>query len=220
MGSTFINMEQTNHIILECTVSPEIWGMYTRHKLMRYIIYAQPIHELIGVYPPHTRTIIEDIHYIEIGYLFKMLMYNMVEAYDIISCPAEWITNNAGLELETICKHSLNVQLVHELIKESKKYLKKVNEKLVDFKDNAYICASLATKAESILKSNSVKLTRIPQLQAFYDERVHDTEILKEVKKIYKEVDKHLITTELPMSINKEALNNELITIRNAYTYK
>lgn len=220
MGNVSINMESNNNIILECTISPEIWGMYTRHKIMKYIIYSQPIHELIGIYPHHTRTVIDDVHYIEIGYLFKMLVYNMIEAYDIIFCPPEWISYNVGINLELIGKHSLNVQLVQELIQESKKYLKKINEKLVDFKDNAYICASLATKAESILKSNSVKLTRINQLQAFYDERVHDTEILKEVKKIYKDVTKHLITTDLPMTANKEALNNELSIIRNAYTHK
>lgn len=208
-----------SNIVFGCTLSSEVWGVYTRRPKVEYIIYCLPITDLIGIYPKHTRCILDNTHYIELGYFFEMLALSIPEAYDIAFCPQEFIDYDHGHNLNLIAKAALNVTLVKDLVAESKVFLKKVNEKLVDFKDNAYICASLAVKAENILKTNSVKLSRLEQLQAFYDEKVHDVDIKKEVAKIYKDINKHLNTTDLPMVPDKEFLNNQLILIRNAYSH-
>lgn len=202
-------------IIADCIVTSERFGVVTNLPMDRYVIYAQPISELAGFrtrmdyYRDSTKT------YWELGFFADLLYEGDFNAWAVLTSPEDYLNLNNFQNFNLEVNLLITRKLVSNLIEGSKEYLKKVNEKFVDYGNILYICALKAMIAESILTQGTFQVKKPDIIQRLYDCKFKQKAAIGILDKLYDNLDKLMESCTLPNNLDFVVMNKHLLTLRN-----
>lgn len=205
-------------VIIDCYVGPENFGIYSISlPLKRYVVYAQDIKEVCGFLTKQSAMVVNNTTFIEVGTFFEYLFDSDLTAWKILYCPSRYCDIYDAEELKETVNKYVNKSLIYSLYSESKNNLKKISERLANYCEDAYFCAEKLMLSESLLLSEKFDIKQIELLQSIQDCKIHDDTFKTEMRKIVKNIKKHLDLSSLPELIDRKVLNEQLLKLRNLW---
>lgn len=202
-----------SRILFDCSLSSETYGIVSiEFPIRRYIVYSQPINELVGFRTLQKVITIGDSTYIEVGTFFDLLFECDYTAWKILTHPSPDMK-----ELEEFYEgyqDMVCVKLIRTFYEDSKKNIKKINEKLAGYGKEAYLCGEKLMVAESLILSKQFKISRVQLLQNVLDCKLHDSSVKKEYRSISKVIDSHIQTCDFSLDFDRNYFNSSLLKLR------